>query len=190
MPSGQDEGRKDAFHYQREAAFSRVISLLDGHITSATPSMVLHLQEKSPDLLRANAAIEAWSLFLNGIQHLKSGAPEGGPGSMPEALSRTSLRASSLAAALGISRPQFEPIYFTINYTTGAEAALFLCRRLVDGAEADFPKSRHLIQQKILAEKPSIDALKEQMALSFDVLADAYEQVCGEIRGELVKLSL
>lgn len=178
------------FNRQREAAFNKVIALVDGRMRAATPAVVLHFNEKSPDALRANAAVEAWSLFLNGIRHLKSGAPDGGPGSMPEALSRASLRASPFAAALGISPPQFEPVYFSIDYTTGTEAAVFLCRRLAEGAEADFPKSRQLIQQKILNEKPAMDALKEQMALSFDVLAGTYEQVCGEIRTELVKFPL
>ena len=180
----------ETFSQQRNAAFSKVIALVEGRIGAAAPVIILHLQEKSPDTLRANATIEAWSLFLNGLRHLKNGAPEGKPGSMHESLSRASLRASPLAAALGISPPQFEPIYFSIDYTTGTEAAIFLCRRLVEAAETDFPKSRQLIQQKILVEKPDMDALKEQMALSFDVLAGTYERVCGEIRAELAKLSL
>ncbi len=177
------------FIRQREAAFNQVITLVDGHIKAVTPVVVLHLQEKSPDTLRANAAVEVWSLFLNGIKHLKDGAQGGQPGAMAEALSRTSLRASPLAAALGIRPPQFEPLYFSIDYTTGTEAALFLCRRLVEAAEGDFPKSRQLIQQKILAEKPAVDTLKEQMALSFDVLAGTYERVCGEMKTELATLS-
>lgn len=173
------------FCQQRDAAFSKVIAHVEAHIKTAMPVVVLHLEEKSPDTLRANASIEAWSLFLNGIRHLKDGAPNGQPGAMTEALSRTSLRASPFAAALGIRPPQFEPIYFSIDYTTGAEAALFLCRRLVEAAEADFPKSRQLIQQKILAEKPTVNTLKEQMALSFDVLTGTYVKVCGELKSTL-----
>jgi hypothetical protein len=183
MSAGQDE----SFKRQRDAAFSKVITLIDGRISAATPIVIVHLQEKSPDTLRANATVEVWSLFLNGIRHLKNGAPDGQPGSMPGALARACLRASPLAAALGISAPQFEPIYFSIDYTTGTEAALFLCRRLVEAATADFPKSRQLIQQKILTEKPVVDTLKEQMALSFDVLAETYERVCGEIKEVLAE---
>jgi hypothetical protein len=177
----------DDFNQQRDAAFDKVIVLVDQRVKAATPVVVLHLQEKSPDTLRANAAGEVWSLFLNGIRHLKDGAPDGQPGAMTEALSRTSLRASPLAAALGIRPPQFEPIYFSIDYTTGDEAVIFLCERLIEAAEADFPKSRQIIQQKILTEKPAMDTLKEQMALSFEVLAETYARVCGEMK-ELLNL--
>ena len=179
----------DNFNRQRDIVFGKVLSLVDGHLHAVTPVVVLHIQEKSPAELRANAAVEAWSLFRSGLRHLKNGAPDGGPGSMHESLSKVSLRASPLAAALGISPPQFEPIYFSIDYTTGAEAALFLCTRLIEAAEADYPKSRHIIQQRILAEKPAMDVLKEQMALSFDVLAATYEQVCGELKRELARMS-
>jgi hypothetical protein len=177
------------FCQQRDETFSKVIAHVDTRIHAATPVVVLRLEEKSPDTLRANASVEAWSLFLSGIRHLKDGAPDGQPGAMTEALSRTSLRASPFAAALGIRPPHFEPIYFSIDYTTGAEAALFLCLRLVEAAEADFPKSRQLIQQKILAEKPAVDTLKEQMALSFDVLAGTYVKVCAEMKEALDVLS-
>ena len=173
------------FHQLREKTFNSVIALLNERMRAATPVVVIHTQEKSPETLRSNAEKEIWSLFLNGIRHLKDGAPNGQPGSMPEALARASLRASSLAAALGVRPPQFEPIYFTIDYTTGREAALFLCRRLMEGLEIDFAKSRQIIQQKILAEKPAEGALKEQMALSFDVLAEAYLWACNELKSTL-----
>jgi len=176
------------FSRARDKAFGRVIAHIDAQMHRSTPIVVIHLQEKSPETLQTNAKSEAWSLFLNGIRHLHNGAPNNQPGSMHEALSRTSLRASPLAAALGVSPPHFEPIYFSIDYTTGAEAALFLCRRLIDAAETDFPKSRSLIQQKILTEKPGLDALKEQMALSFDVLAEVYEKVCEEMKAGLNNL--
>jgi len=181
-PQGED------FSRARDTAFHRVIAHIDAQLHQATPVVVVDLQEKSPQTLRANASSEAWSLFLNGIRHLHNGAPDGQPGSMHEALSRVSLRSSPLAAALGVSPPHFEPIYFSVDYTTGAEATLFLCRRLIEAAEADFPKSRTLIQQKILAEKPSMNALKEQMAMSFDVLARVYEKVCGEMKVTLASL--
>jgi len=184
MPAERDE----TFARQREVAFSRIITHVTERISATTPVVVVHLQEKSPGTLRANATVEAWSLFLNGIRHLRNGAPDGQPGSMHESLSRASLRASPLAAALGIRPPQFEPLFFSIDYNTGEEAAIFLCRQLVEAAEADFPKSRQLIQQKILAEKPAVDTLKEQMALSFDVLAQTYERVCGEIKELLMEI--
>ena len=176
------------FLQQREKTFDTVITILNERVRFTTPVVVLHTQEKSPETLRANAEKEVWSLFLNGIRHLKNGAPNERPGSMPEALSRTSLRASPFAAALGIRPPQFEPIYFTIDYTTGHEAVLFLCRRLIEGSESDFAKSRQIIQQKILTEKPAEGVLKEQMALSFDVLAETYLRACSEIKSALTTI--
>ena len=145
----------------------------------------MHLQEKSPETLRENPAFEVWSLFLNGIRHLKEGAPDRQPGSMTEALSRASLRASPFAAALGIRPPQFEPIYFTIDYTTGHEAALFLCRRLVEAAEGVSPKAARSSSREYSAEKPPAETLKEQMALSFNVLAATYAQTCRDIKSAL-----
>ena len=178
--------RHDKDYYkQRTETFNKVITLADIRIKSATPVVVLHLQERSPDALRANAEKDVWSLFINGICHLKDGAPDGQPGSMAEALTRTSLRASPFAAALGIRPPQFEPLYFSIDYTTGADAALFSCRRLIEAAEGDFTKSRQIIQQKILAEKPDKKILKEQMALAFNVLAETYVQACKDMKSSL-----
>ena len=97
MPAKHDED----FCRQRDETFSKITTLLDGRIRAITPVVVLRPQEMSPDNLRANAEKEVWSLFRNGIRHLKDGAPDGQPGAMAEALSRTSLRASPLAAALG-----------------------------------------------------------------------------------------
>jgi hypothetical protein len=176
MPAIHD----DVFLRQRGEAFDRVIALLESRVKAATPSLLLQPENISPDSLRTTAEKESWSLFLRGVQHLKDGAPGGGPGAMTEALARTSLRASDLAAALGVRPPQFEPLYFNVDYTTGAEAVLFYCRRLAEAAAGDFPKSRQIIQQKILAEKPPAGELKTQMALSFDVLAETYERICRE----------
>ena len=109
---------------------------------------------------------------------------------MTEALSQTSLRSSAFAAALGVKPPQFEPMYFSVDYKTGHEAALFFCRRLIEAAEGDLSKSRQIIQQKILLEKPNSagnDAvfLKRQMAFSFEVLADTYSRACQEFKSAL-----
>ncbi len=177
------------FLRQRWSDFDEVLSLVDARRNAVTPVLTLQLAEKSPDALRAGAAKDVWLLFHGGIRHLKNGAPEGQPGSMAEAVARVSLRASPFAAALGIPAPQFEQVPFSVDYTYGRDATLFLCRRLVEAAESDFPKSRQIIQQKILDEKPSVEELKEQMALSFSVLADVYVAVCTEMRDALNALS-
>src|SRR5262249_29618401 len=107
------------FGLQRDATFSKVMALMDVRLQAATPVVVLHAQEKSPQDMPQNAQPEVWSLFIGGIHHLKEGAPGNQPGTMTEALSRVSLRASPFAAALGIRPPHFEPLYFSIDYTTG-----------------------------------------------------------------------
>lgn len=176
------------FERERDAAFDKVIKLIERRTPPAFAVVILHLQEKSPEDLRATAGKDVWTLFLNGIRHLKNGAPDGQPGALSEALSRASLRASPFAAALGIRPPQFEPLYFSIDYTTGAEAALFLCNKLIEAAEGDFPKSHQAIQQKILTEKPAVPALKEQMALSFNILSETYAQACKDLQKTLLDL--
>jgi hypothetical protein len=193
MPGKSDEKHDGIFYQHRDETFSRVIALIDRHIEAVTPSIQLSFNEMSPDKLQAGAEKEVWSLFLRGVRHLKDGAPAHQPGSMTEALSQASLRSSAFAAALGVKPPQFEQMYFSVDYTTGQEAALFFCRRLVEAAEGDLSKSRQIIQQKILAEKPSgvIDGgtLKRQMAISFDVLAETYSHACHDLRSALVAMS-
>jgi hypothetical protein len=87
-------------------------------------------------------------------------------------------------------------MYFSIDYTTGREAALFFCLRLVDAAKGDLSKSRQIISQKIMTEKPGgafgaaagendLDTLKKQMAFSFNVLAETYERACREFKADL-----
>ncbi len=185
MPSREDAD----FLRQRATAFDEVLSLVEARRNAATPVLTLQLAEKSPDTLRAGAAKDVWVLFHGGIRHLKNGAPEGQPGSMAEAVARVSLRASPFAAALGIPAPQFEQVPFGVDYTDGRDATFFLCHRLVEAAESDFPKSRQIIQKKILDEKPSVEELKEQMALSFNVLAEVYTGICAEMKESLNALS-
>ncbi len=171
-----------AFSLQRDGAFHDILVRIAARLDAVTPAITLHLDGKSPNDLRDNAAKDVWTLFHGGISHLRKGAPDGGPGSMAEAVARVSLRASPFAAALGVPAPHFEQILFSIDYADGRDAAFFLCRRLVEAAESDFPKSRHILQQKILDEKPALAELKEQMALSFSVLAETYLRVCGEMK--------
>ncbi len=179
------EKHDKSFNRQRSETFDTIIALLDRRIKAVLPPVLLHFNEIAPDDLHAAAEKEVWSLLLHGVRHLKDGAPDGQPGTMTEALSKASLRASALAAALGVRPPQFEPIYFTVDYTTGHEAALFFCHRLAEAAAGDLSKSRQLIQQKIVAEKPETETLKKQMAAAFDVLAETYGRLCHEFKSLL-----
>ncbi len=191
------EDRDQDFDQQRNAAFDAIIALLDDRRRAASPAVLLNFSEMAADQLRESALRESWSLFLNGVFHLKNGAPGNRPGSMIEALARASLRSSAFAAALGIRPPQFEPIYFSVDYATGHEAAVFFCRRLVEAAEGDLAKSTQIIRQKITLEKPvtafgtdivhpvTVDILKRQMVFSFNVLAETYGQACREFKSSL-----
>jgi hypothetical protein len=184
------------FHRNRSETFDLVIALIDARVKAAAPVLLLRFDEMSADSMRRSAEKEAWSLFLNAIRHLKNGAPDSQPGALTEALSRMSLRSSSFAAALGVKPPQFEQMYFSVDYTTGREAALFFCLRLVEAAKGDLSKSRQIIGQKIMTEKPAgafgaaagendLNALKKQMAFSFNVLAETYEHACREFKAAL-----
>lgn len=192
MPENHDK----TFQQARSDTFDAVIALIDKRIQAAIPALLLRYDEISETNLRENAEKESWSLFLRGVSHLKNGAPGNQPGSITEALSRMSLRSSTLAASIGIKPPQFEPLYFSVNYTAGDEAALFFCRRLIEAATGDLLKSRQIIHQKMMREKPdaafgdgadleNIKALKRQMAFSFNVLADAYSHACHDFKETL-----
>jgi hypothetical protein len=194
------EKHDKAFYQQRTDTFDKVIALIDEQIKAAAPAILLNFNEISADSLYQGARKEIWSLFLNGIRHLKNGAPDGQPGSMTEALSKISLRSSTFTAALGVKPPQFEQMYFTVNYTTGHEAALFFCRRLIEAAEGDLSKSTQIIRQKMAQETPAsafggeagkndANAVKRQMVLSFNVLAETYGQACQEFKSSLSGLT-
>jgi hypothetical protein len=193
------ETSDEIFYQQRSKAFDRVIALIDERIKAASPSLLLHLDEISPDSMRQSAEKETWSLFQRGIRHLQNGAPRNQPGSITEALSRMSLRSSSFAAALGVKPPQFEQIYFSVDYTTGHEAALFFCHRLIEAAEGDLSKSKQIIHLKLMSETPSaafggnanqsdLQVLKRQMAFSLNVLAETYGLACHEFKENLTAL--
>lgn len=142
------------FQGDRYLTLRKVLEFVEGQQSALTPKLITDITLLSPGSMQQSAEKEAWGLMAKGIRHLMDGAPGGAPGSMTEALSRTSLRNSSLASSLGVKPPQFEKMYFDIDYTNGHEAALFDCKRLVESAEGDLAKSRQIIQQKILTEKP------------------------------------
>lgn len=194
-------GQPKSFLDERNAMMDRVVALLDRQMAESRPRLLGNMGEMAPgEALRA-ARLECWALLRNGVLHLKEGAPGGAPGSMAEALSRASLRRSALAAALGVKPPQFEQIFLPADFSTGAEAALYFCRRLCDAALGDLSKSRQLLHQKILAKNAlsafalagaerTQDDLRRQIALSFDALTSAYPDVCKDFRTSLDDLAL
>lgn len=151
----------DVFLSARNATFDALIARLDARLSAFSPAL---------DDTASNARRECLGLLRAGVLHLKSGA-------LNEALSKASLRSCALAAALGLRTPKFEPVYFNVDDADGARAALFLCEKLLEGARADFDRSRALLQQKILSEKPP-EPLKLQMAASCEALSVAYAEAC------------
>jgi len=142
------------FEQERSQTFDCILALIEAKVQAAPPALITDIHSISPGAMKQGAETEAWQLLARGIRHLKDGAPGGQPGSMTGALSKTSLRSSSLAASLGIKPPQFEQMYFNVDYETGHAAAIFFCKRLTEAAEGDLSKSRQIIQQKIYSEKP------------------------------------
>ncbi len=189
------------FQQQRDATYSTVIARIEQRITVSAPALLLRVDEMSEESLRALAVRESWGLFLQGVIHLKEGAPGYNPGSMMEALTRMSLRSSSFAASLGIRPPHFEQMYFSVDYTTGHEAALFYCQKVIDAAAEDLPKSKQIIHRKILQEKPMAafgaaadeyaqEMIRKQMFFSFTVLTESYEASCRDFKAELENIEM
>lgn len=220
------------FQGERYLTLRSILDAIDKHRADIQPALIVDITRVSPGSMRESAEKEAWTLLASGIRHLMDGAPGGGPGSMTGALTKASLRSSALAASLGVRPPQFEQMYFEADYSTGHEAAIFDCKRLIEAADGDLAKSRQIIQHKIMTEKPygafgimtdiadpelkdlfgqvaqsmgietglpenrpavpedavskeNLTAMRKQMVLSFNILGDAYADVCAVLHGEL-----
>lgn len=221
------------FQGDRYLTLRKILEVIEERQAAIKPTLIIDIGVVSPGAMQDSAEKESWALLSNGIRHLMDGAPGGAPGSMTGALSKASLRSASLAASVGVKPPQFQHMYYDVDYTTGHEAAIFDCKRLIEAAEGDLAKSRQIIQQKILTEKPvgafgvmtdipdpelrdlfgkvaqsmgvSVDAagferpkvpddavskenltaMRKQMVLSFNMLSDAYADVCKKLYAAL-----
>lgn len=184
----------DTFRQARDETLNRVLSLLQTKIDGLNPPLLLNINEIAPTLALQAAERESWALLQSGVLHLKNGAPGNQPGSMAEALSKASLRRSSLAAALGIKPPQFEQIYFPADFSTGHEAAIFFCARLSEAVEGDILKSRQILQQKVYAADTAAtlnlpdrerEDFRRQTVTAFNMLVKSHAAVCRAFRAEL-----
>ena len=149
---------QDMFRTERDRTLDRILSAVQARIDAIPFSIVTNIQLTSPQAQRDAAEREAWKLLSRGIRHLKDGAPQGQPGSMAGALSKASLRSSAIAEGMGIKPPQFENVLLNVEYSNGHEAALFVCRRLIEAETVDLHKSLQLMQQKIYLERPPVRA--------------------------------
>jgi hypothetical protein len=145
--------QNQSFIQQRTETYDKILSFVEAEGEKLQPKLILDLDSLSVESVRQGAKKEAWGLFAKALRHLKNGAPHEQAGSMTGALSRLSLRSSSFAASMGVKVPQFEQLYFPVEYSSGQEAALFLSRRLVEAAEGDVSKSKQLILGALLGEK-------------------------------------
>ncbi len=185
-------GDLSAFSAERNATLDRVLALVEMRLDAVKTPIVTDIREIS--MTDTAAEKESWFLVGNAVRHLKDGAPGYLPGSMAEALTKISLRSSTLAASLGVKPPQFEQMLFQADYADGRDAAIFMCQRLIEAAEGDAVKSRQIIAHKILLEKPELSpvfaqaskedliAFKKQMALSLDMLLHSYAATCKHVR--------
>ena len=139
---------QDQYNEQRNAAFDRILTLVQSHI-DAIPVGINLISSLSPGDARDAAERDVWSLFRNGIQHLKDGGQKDAPGSFGEAISKASLRSGPMAATLGVKPPQFIENYYDVEFDTGASEAVWRCQRLLEALAADAPKSQQLVRAKL-----------------------------------------
>lgn len=128
----------------RNRTYDSILSLVQEHIEAVPVSLVTDIHTTSAASAENGAIRESWRLIADGIRHLKSGAPQGKPGSLPGALEKISLRRSALASGLGIRPPQYvaSDEFQPPEFESGREEALFFSKRLVEAALDDMERSR------------------------------------------------
>lgn len=140
---------------ERNQTFDLLLGMV-GERLAALP--VTFLSTPTAETAPQIAERESWQLISSAIQHLKEGGPVIGkkdgeplraPGLLTTAISKASLRHSSLAASLGIPVPRFEQMISSISHDDGHAEAYFLCRRLIEAASNDITKSEQMIRAKI-----------------------------------------
>ncbi|TAL30440.1 MAG: hypothetical protein EPN97_12500 [Alphaproteobacteria bacterium] len=140
---------EEQYQQDRNAAYDRILSLVQRHIDAIPVEMTLDLSLISPSKARDAAERDVWKLFQSGIRHLKNGGQMDAPGSFAGAVTRASLRNAPMASTLGVKPPQFDENYVDIEFDSGAAEAVFRSRRLMEAVTADAPKSQQLIRQKL-----------------------------------------
>lgn len=145
------------FSHDRDKAYRAILKAVNARMLAVPATVITSLHEFSPAEAKGGAEREAWQLFYAGIAHLKEGAPGGKPGSLHEALSRASIRNASFAAGLGVAPPVFEASDFgkMPEQKTGTAEALFMCKRLLEAAEADLALSRRHIANAMATHNPA-----------------------------------
>ncbi len=179
---------KDDFNTARKDMFDRILSVIATRKDAVKIFPLTDIHALSAEQISDSATLESLTLIEGGLSHLKDGAPGGQPGSMASALSKSCLRRSSLATALGIRPPLFEPILLGADYSTGADAARYLSDMLFSAALQDLPRSRDIIWQK-LSQRENIPARDDdfyrQMVMTLDIGAESYRATCLSLQSSL-----
>lgn len=155
------------FNKDRDKAYSRILGLIQRHIDALPATLVTDLHAFSTSSAKDGAGRESWSLYAAGIAHLKNGAPGKKPGLLHEALAKASIRNSGLAAGLGIHPPVYEQVCGLPLLKNGTDHAVFMTRRLLEGAEADLALSRRQIASGLATHNPA-EAFGEAMLFAHD----------------------
>jgi len=155
------------FGKDRDRAYSQILAIIQRHIDSLPASLVTGLHAFSTAGAKDGAGRESWGLYAAGISHLKSGAPGKKPGALHEALAKASIRNSGLAAGLGISPPIYERVCGLPLLKNGKDEALFMTRRLLEGAAADLALSRRQIASGLASHSPA-DAFGDTALFAHD----------------------
>lgn len=172
------ENRDQVYIDTLVAALSAVTGRIDARLEKDAPQIILSTADLARDSAETHALHQSWILLRSGIIHLKQGSPDGKPGTMATAISKSSLRSCAVASSVGVRPPVFEPILLPADFSNGHDAALFYCRYLADAVRQDIPKSRKIISQKILSHKDMPEDIRRQTAFTLDLLADRYDGLC------------
>jgi hypothetical protein len=173
--------KNDRFQEEQNRTLDRIIALIDKKNSGISVPLVIDMHSLSPGHATQAAEKEVLSLFAKGIGALKTDGLAG-------ALTKVSLRSTTLAVTLGVTAPQYEQIPAYIEYTSGFEAGIFWSKRLIEAAEGDIAKSTQVLQQKLYAEKLREEedpGFKKQMAVSLNTLVKAYINVCRDLKKEI-----
>ncbi|HYD17102.1 MAG TPA: hypothetical protein VEF76_01320 [Patescibacteria group bacterium] len=141
---------------QRSETYDRMLLAIDRHIAALPVSILTDFHHLSPTAAAQDATREVWQLLAKGVRHLKSGSPDGSPGTIAGAIEKASLRASSLAVTIGVKPPNYVPQPFDLPYfQDGKEEAVFYAARLLEALEADLGTSTQKITAKLGEAKPA-----------------------------------
>lgn len=142
------------YRQERSRTYDSILSLVEAHIEAVPVSLVTDIHTTSATSAQNGAIRESWRLLSEGIRHLKSGAPQGKPGSLPGALEKISVRKSALASGLGIKPPQYvaSDEFEIPEFDRGREEALFYSRRLLEAALDDMERSRKVMGNGIATQ--------------------------------------